>query len=889
MRPSPGHPDRVVAVPRVPAWLVARLVREPHREFLLGDLEEQFTRAAAQDGPARARHRYWRQAVRCIGAARSLRPVPSGGRPSPARRLDMSRVFDDIRTGLRSIRRSPGYSAVSILTLALAIGANTLLFSIANPLVVRPLPLKDSGTLGWILMAHPERQVTRGRVSVPDFMEWRASLHSFSALAGYGVRQATLLGHGDATRVVVAHATADLPEVWGLTPIVGRAFQPGEDAPGQPAVGLLSHRYWQAAFQGDPAVAGQTYFLDGRPVTVVGVMPASIELGTLSLIDVWVPLTLDASAPRDDRWVLPTGRLAPGATVASADAEFQTLFAAQQRDHPDLLDGWTARVTTTQAAIAAENTWVILTLLGIVVTFVLLIACANLANLVMARLVARRQELDVRVALGATRWEVVRPWLVEGLLLSVCGGAGGVAIAYGGLRVINAVAFEPFLRALAIDGYVLAFAAGISVATPLLFALWPAVSAGRAVTSAALHGARIGGTRGAAIRRNLLVGAQVALALALLVVSGLAVQSMLFIRNSNLGYDPSPLLTWGVSLPADRYADDAARARYVADTVRALSALPDVRGAALASALPVFDADAPRPISGTRHDGDTEAERPWASWFAVSSGFFDTIGIPLLTGRTFTEADRAGGLPVAVLGRLAAERYFDDVGSAIGARIVIHDSALGAREATVIGVVGDTRDNQLLHTSPQVYVPLAQWPVPALAGIVRADDPSSAATGVRTTLRRLDDAVAVSNLQPMTQTISQALSSNAILNGLFLSFAGLALVLATAGLFGVISYSVGQRRREIGIRLALGASPRMVGRMVVSEGLRVTLAGVAAGLVIAMALASLSASVLFGVSPRDPLTFGGVTAIVIIVALAASWSPALRAMRVDPARALRAE
>lgn len=801
----------------------------------------------------------------------------------------MGRLVNDLRTGLRSMWRSPGYSAISVVTLALAIGANTLLFSIANPLLVRALPLDDPDTLGWVLMSHPGREVMRGRSSLPDFLEWRDGMRSFTDLAAYGVREATLIGHGDATRIVSARATANLPEVWGLRPAIGRTFEPGEDEPGRPLVGVLSYRYWQSEFQGDARVLGQTYFLDGQAMTVVGVMPRSIELGTLSLIDIWSPLSLDAAAPRDERWILPIGRLQPGVTVAASNAELQTIFARQATTHPDMLGGWTAQVSPTRAAIAGDNTWVVLALLTIVVVFILLIACANLANLVMARLVSRRQELDVRLALGATRWQVVRPWLAEGLLQSVAGGLVGLGIAYAGLRVINAVAFEPFLRDVGVDRNVLVFSAAISIVTPLLFSLWPALSAGRALSGSLPSGARIGGGRGAAFRRNVLVGSQVALALALLVVSALAVQSMLFLRATDIGFNPNPLLAWSLSLPTERYPDDGAQARFVAAAERGLAAISGARGAALASAIPVLGSDSPRPLSGTRHDGDESTDRPWAEWFAVSPGFFDAIGIPLVGGRVFAPADRAGSEPVAVLGRMAAEKYFDAVALAIGQRLVIHDASAGLREVTVVGVVGDTRDNRVTRTSPQVYVPLGQWPVAKLSGIVRADDPLAAAPGVRTVMRTLDAEIAVSNLKPVTETIREALSSNAILNGLFISFAMLALALATAGLFGVISYSVGQRRREIGIRLALGARPASVGGMVLREGLRVTVIGAVVGLVIAMGLASAAAPVLLGVSPRDPATFAGVTVVVLLVALAASWNPARRAMRVDPAITLRAD
>jgi predicted permease len=418
--------------PALARWIVTLAVRDPHREFLLGDLDEQFDATAADVGRGRARRRYWRQALGTSWQAWSLR----NGRldPSPKRNISMSNIWTDLRIGIRTAWRSRGYSAVSILTLALALGANTLLFSIANPLVVRPLPLQDPDGLGWIEMSHAERGVDRENASLPDFLEWRSGLQSYSALAGWTRDRGTLLGHGDARSILVARMTANLSEVWGLRPHLGRLLQPGEDEVGREQVGVLSHRFWRDEFQSDPDAVGQTFTINSRSTTIVGVMMPEIELGSLALIDVWTPLELDVSAARDDRVVTPVGRLAPDATLESANAELQALFASQSLLHEEALRGWEPRVASTTEALASSESWLILALLGIVVAFVLMIACANLANLVLARLTARRQEFMVRFALGASRWQVVRPLLLEGILLSVVGGVAGLGLAYGGLR-----------------------------------------------------------------------------------------------------------------------------------------------------------------------------------------------------------------------------------------------------------------------------------------------------------------------------------------------------------------------------------------------------------------------------------------------------------------------
>jgi putative ABC transport system permease protein len=877
----------VTSPPRLARWMVAAFVDEPMREFLLGDLDEQFAETLRDRGPRRASRWYWSQTLRSIRPARAI-GRHARVRPT-SRRLDMSRVWTDLVVGIRTIVRAPGYSAITLLTVALAVGANTLLFSIANPLVLRPLPIRDPDRLGWIIMSNPERGIERSPASLPDLLDWRR-MTSLVPLAAYDLRSGTLTGHGDARRIQTARTTANLFDVWGLRAERGRLLQPGEDAVGQPASGILSYRYWQEAFQGDPAVIGRTFLLDGRPLTIVGVITREIEIGNLADIDAWVPLPLDAAAPRDRRGLRVVGRLAPSATLASADAELQTILSTQAREHPQTYAGWQAHVRPTTTVLASNDTWVILALLGVIVVFVLLIACANLANLVLARLVARRQEQAVRLALGASRWQVIRPILVESFVLSVGGGVVGLLLAHGGLRIIRAVATEPFLRTMVqIDANVLVFTALLSFLTPILFTLWPALTTGRSVLSDALHGVRTSTGRIAGRRRSLLIGSQVALAFALLVVSALVVQSMMYLRRVDLGFDVPRLLTYTFDLPDDRYPTAETRAAFMRDLEARLARLPGVSSAGLCSHVPALDADVVRPLSGTLHDDVKQEDKPWASWFDVSPGFFPAAGIRVLAGRGFAGDDRAGSQPVAVLNRMAAERYFDDIGNAVGRTVTIHDAERGAEPVTIVGVVTDTKDSQVRRTSPQIYVPLDQWPRASVTVFVRSDDPAARAPDVHALMRTTDSMVAISELKTMSRIIEDELANSRIINGLFAGFALLALALAAAGLFGVISYSVGQRRRELGIRLALGASPVVIGRMIVGEGLKIVGIGMAVGLLLAIALARASSSLLFGITAGDPSTFGGVAALILVVTLLAAWAPASRAMRVDPAGTLRAE
>jgi predicted permease len=546
-------------------------------------------------------------------------------------------------------------------------------------------------------------------------------------------------------------------------------------------------------------------------------------------------------------------------------------------------------VRPTIDAVSGSDTWVILGLLGVIVLFILLIACANLSNLVMARLVNRRQEFALQIALGASRWQLIRPLLAEGLLLAVAGGAIGLGVASGGVQVVRATATEPFLRNLEIDRYVLAFTAALSLVTPLLFALWPALTAGRTASVALLPGARMTGHRDTAGRRNVLVALQVALALSLTIVAALVVQSMVNMRRIDIGYDVRPLLSWRLDLPAARYPDDAARAAYIDEIAVALAGLPGVTGAALMTHLPVIEGDQARSFSGTKHDGTRESERPWASCFKVSHAFFSTTGITVLAGRPFQSSDGGASELVGVLNRLAAEKYFDRLDDAVGRTITVHDPERGDRAVRIVGVVSDTRDAQVTRSSPQIYLPLVQWPVASLRAIVRSTDPGGRAGDVQALLRRIDPEVPVSELKNVTTWVAEERASERIINGLFVAFAVLAVALAAAGLFGVVSYSVGQRRREIGIRLALGATPRAIASMVMAGGFRVVAIGMVAGALLAWLLASAARSLLYGITPTDPVTFLAVAGLLAIVTAVATWHPAARAMRVDPARTLRAD
>ena len=872
--------------PRIARILASALLPASEREYVLGDMDELFERDANLGNTRQAHAAYWRQTFALL-----RHRIPNQQNPAhlahlahPAHLVNIM-PMSDLIIAARTAWQSRGYSAITVLTLALAIGANTLLFSIASPLLVRPLPIAEPNGLGWIQMVNAPRQIDRGSLSVPDFLEIRDRAKSFSSLAGYETASATLSGHQpDPERVQIIRGTSNFTDVWGMKPSIGRLFSARDVEPGQPGAAVLSTRYWRERFAADPHVLGKQFLLNNTPIVVVGVMAPEMEIGNLVLIDIWMPVEFNPNAPRDARSLRVLGRLAPGATLASANAEVSAIATQQAKDHPTTNQDFGAKVVSTQVAITSGDTWVILLLLAIVVGFVLLIACANLANLVMARLTARRVDLAVRQALGASRWQLIRPLLMESLLLSVTGGAIGLVLAIGGLRVINAVAYEAYFKTIGIDGYVLAFAAFVSCVTPAIFCLWPALSAGRHVSAETLRDSRTSGGRSVRRRRNVLVAGQVALALSLLVVSTLAVRSMLYLRHIDTGLDINAMASFRFELPADRYADDGARVRFGQALAERLSRVPGATHAAVASRLPVFDREETRQIAGLSL-GTRDIDQPWAAWYSVTPDYFQTAGVALLTGRGFSDA--AATQQVAIVNRHAAEKYFGGVQNAIGRQVELVSGTSERRAVTVVGVSADTTSPIITVTSPQVYVPMAQAPVATMVALVRSNTPDRQAADLRAAMRELDAQVPVAELRTVRDIEQDENSSTGIINGLFVAFAMLALVLAAGGLYGVISYSVGQRSREIGVRMALGAAPSGIRQLVLADGFKVTLAGVGVGLVLGVLIARLASPILFGVSATDPVTFVAVTAMVLLVSVASILAPAMRAMRVDPAKTLR--
>jgi putative ABC transport system permease protein len=803
----------------------------------------------------------------------------------------VSHLFNDIRLGGRLLLKSPSYSAVVVLTLALAIGANTIIFSFADLFLLRPLPLGDPDRTVTLYSVDTQRGLLRARTSLPDFLDWRGANTTFDQMAAHQQAAYTLTRSGDPMRITAMRATANLPAMWELKTVAGRTFLPREDTPGAAKVAMLSHRFWREHFAGDPTVVGRSLTLNGEPYTVVGVLTDEIEIGTMIAIDVWIPLTVDAaSARRDDRVLGVSARLKPGVRFAQAAAELPAIAQRLEREYPATNAGWSARALTLRESIAGPQAWIILLLLVIVVVLVLVIACANVANMMLARASARAKEMAVRLALGAGRLRLVRQLMSESVLLGLAAGAIGLGLARGGLKAIQAASNEPFFKMLVINAHVLEFAVALSVIAPLAFSVVPALQASNADLNDALkEGGRraSGGVRGRRSRAVLVVS-QLALALMLLVVAGLITRTVAAIEHVPTGIDPSNVLTLQVQLDPPTYRDVARAVTFADQLAERLRALPGARAAAVTSRLPLI---APEPAVRFHVQGQavgTAKDTPWANEIAIAGDYLRVFNVRLAAGRALSARDDAAAVKVAVISREAARRYWG-AASPLGARIEIQGEDATRLTVAIVGVVDDVKSADLTEPMPpRIYVPLAQHPERSVAFAVRTEgDPASMAPSVRAAIRAADADLAVSQIQPLTTLLFDAFREDRVLVGMFLAFAFVALLLSGAGLYGVTAYSVSQRTHEIGIRLALGATAGDVLTMIVGQNARLVGAGALIGVLGGIGLGAAMRSLLYRVGSTDPATFAGVLAVLTLVAFLASYLPARRATRVDPLDCLR--
>lgn len=873
--------------PGLPARLLARLLPPHLADSVLGDLDELFAIEVGA-GRRRAVFAYWRRAIDALWhlGGRRPRPTPFASAGDPP----MSVALRDFRQGLRLFVSQPTYAWAAVVTLALAIGANTLIFAMANVLVLKPLPLADPDRLGWILVSGPNAPIDRAGVSLPEFAAYRDAIPAFSSLAVRRNVTATLRDGAISERVDRHVILGDMHGVWGLQAIRGRTLQSSDEAADAPPVAVLTHQYWQRRFGGADAAIGTTVFLDGAPRTIVGVLSPETELGNLAEIEVWTPYQGEPTLqPRTERGWRPTGRLAPGATVADANAQVAALAARLAAEFPDTNRDWTARVGTTREALAGGNTWVVMALLATVVGLLLVLACANIMNLLIARLIGRQRELAVRTALGATRGRVVRQIVAESLAIGLAGGLGALGIAAAGLAGVHAVSSEPFFRQLAIDRQVVAFAAGLAFVTPLFFSIVPTLRLLRSDVRGALADAstRAIGGHAAGRGRAVLVVVQVSLAVVLLVVATLAVRSVRAIVAADVGYQTAGLLSAEVDVPAWLRGDDAAALRLRQDLVARIRAVPGVDAVTTSSVIPslTFAASTTFDITGRA----PSRERPSAGVIVATSDLFVVTGIPILAGRAFERADAASADAVAVVFAETARRYFGGVPQAVDARLRI-DGASGRPplDVRVIGVARDTANPDLdLAPTPQIVVLDEHRPARRQYLLVRTRAAATLAPAIREAFRAVDPDLPAADLGTVDAAFAEEVSSSALIGALFAAFGGVAMLLATAGLYGVMAFVVSQRTPEIAVRMALGASRRDVAREVVGRTARLAGLGLVLGLAGGLALAQSMTSMLYGISPGDPLTYAGAGVLTIGAALVAAWIPMRRAADVDPIESLR--
>jgi putative ABC transport system permease protein len=809
----------------------------------------------------------------------------------------MSPLLFDLRYALRGLRRTPGFAIVVLLTLALGIGANSAIFSVVNTVLLKPLPYKEPERLVTIFHDYPALKL-EAPITAPGFKDYRDRSRSFQYLAVGTGWAANLTGNGEPERLTASRVSQQFFPALGVPPLYGRGFLVPEEEPGNDKVVVLGYRLWNRLFAGEPSAIGKRISLNGDSYEVVGIMPSSFIDPWNRASELWAPLAL-TPAQRESRneYLNVTARLKPGVSIEQAQADLTSLAKALDAERGGDASGYGLLAKPVTKVLVGNIRAALFVLLG-AVGFVLLIACANVANLFLVRATGRHKEIALRTALGAQRWPLIRQLLVESMTLSLLGGALGLAIAWGSVRLL--IAFNPGniprLDELGLDASVVIFTALVSIITGVAFGLFPALRATRSNLHESLkEGGRAGSADrvGAFVRRSLVV-AEVALALTLLVGGGLLLRSFSRLSSVDPGFDSRNLLTFNLSLPSTKYPSDTVRRAFFAEAITKLSALPGVQGVAVASVLPFSGNWSTGSFNVEGYEVPPDAPSPWGDQRVVSAGYFETMGAPLVAGRYLDATDRLGGFRVAVVDDEFVKRFYKPGESAIGKRLWFGEATPNdsTRFITIVGVVGHAR-HEGLDAEPrvQVYRPFAQAGGGGGGTMVlrTTGDPLRMVPAVRTAIHEIDRDMPLAGIHTMEEMIGTSMSQRRLSTILLGTFSALALLLATIGIYGVMSYTVSQRQREIGIRMALGASRDGVLRLVLRQGMTLAIIGVVIGLFGAFALTRLVASQLYGIQATDPATFVVVTLLLTTVALVASLVPAMRATRVDPVIALREE
>ena len=809
----------------------------------------------------------------------------------------MENFLQDIRYAVRTLLKSPGFTAIALITLALGIGANTAIFSVINAVLLKPLPFKDPERIVRVWATDRNKGEYRRPTSYPNFVDWKARNTVFEYTAAYSEAGAVLTGNGSPEYLDGIVATGDLLPLLGVQPVRGRFFSEQEVQAGNAPVAVISYNFWQRSFQGDPDILNRSIILDGKNRTIVGVMPAGFKfpLDTektdfLMLIDP----TKEENQGRGSSYLGVVARLKPEVNLAQAHAEMDSISSDLETQHADHNTGRGSRLVTMHEDLIRKVQRALLVLFGSV-GCVLLIACANVANLLLGRVTARQKEIAVRTALGASRWRIIRQLLTESLLLSVTGGLFGLLLAKWGLDVLVALipSSVPRAQEISIDWLVLGLTFALSMLTGIIFGLLPALQVSKPdLTTALKEEGR--GTTGSSRHhrvRSLLVVAELAVSFVLLVGAGLFMRSFLQLRDVNPGFDAEKVLTMMIALPETKYAKPEQQALFFQQLLARLGTLPGVEAVGAVDPLPLSGNSSGSSFKIEEHPPLPPGERLKAGVRVISPDYFRAMGMRLMKGRLLTESDNKGAPQAMLINETLARRFFPDE-DPIGKHASAGTAFIAGTTYEIVGIVSDSKHKALdIEAEPEFFVSYLQMPQPYLTLALRTtlDNPEAMVNSVRGELQQIDNEQPIYDIKTMAQRLDESIGAQRFNMLLLIIFAALAMLLAAIGIYGVMAYSVTQRTHEIGIRMALGAQVTDVMRMIIGQGITLVIVGIALGLAAALALTRVLASLLFEVSATDLVTFISVALLLTGVALVACWAPARRAAQTDPMVALRSE
>jgi predicted permease len=805
----------------------------------------------------------------------------------------MHTLWQDVRYGVRTLLKAPGFACIAVIALALGIGANTAIFSVVNGVLLEPLPYTEPGQLAMVWLDNRRQSIKEDITSYPNFVDWRDRNKTFQGMAGVTNYTMNLTGAGEPEELRAASVSPNFFQLMGAPPARGRGFTAEEEQPGNANVVILGHGLWRRRFGGDPGILNRTISLNGEQRTVVGIMPPGFQFPEKA--EIWSPLAPSERrrAARGAFWLPVIGRLKPGVTRAEAQADMDVVAAQMEKEFPNINAGYGVNVVPLQEQIVGNLRASLLVLLS-AVAFVLLIACANVANLLLARAAVREKEVAIRAALGATRVRILRQLLTESVLLSIVGGALGLLLAWWGLAVLLRLGPEdlPRLENIHIDARVLWFTFGVSLLTGVLFGLAPALQTSQPDFGEMLKEGGGGGSSSHRAQRirSVFIVAEIALTLVLLTGAGLLMRSFWRLQQVDPGFKLDHILTMELGLTRSKYPEGPQAVAFFQQLQERLEAIPGVESASATTTILLPKLANSSGFTIENRPPDPTEQRAELPFDAIQPNYFQTMGVPMLRGRAFTDQDSQNTPQVAVVNETFVNRYFPNE-DPVGKRFTFGDGGANARWINIVGVVRDTRRQGLdAPIRIESWMPHSQAPSLGMQIVIRTTgDPLSIVGAVREAVWSLDRDLPIARLQTLEQIMSQTVAHRRLSMLLLVIFAAVALVLAAVGIYGVMSYVVSQRTREIGVRMALGAEALDVMRLVVGHGMKLAMVGVGLGVVAAFSLTRLMTALLFGVSPSDPLTFLVIALMLVVVALLACWIPARRATKVDPMTALRWE